>query len=163
MSILPRSEEDTLIISSQQCDTICLDEIQPLTTAQIDAINSFDLGDWANNRGWTTTYVSNTHSSINIGTIGNNGVFTGTQTTLNYIDDYLESTKPKTKYIIAGSFAEYNSFLKHKGYDSNVYIFVNTADTLRGLKDIHGYYVGSWKLRKDIEDIKLNIELANLD
>lgn len=162
MSILPRYGEDALIISSQQCDTIRLDEIQPLTTAQIDAINSFDLDYWANNRGWTTTYTNNTHSSINIGAIAGSTI-TGTSTTLNYLDDYLESTRPKTKYIIAGSFAEYNSFLKHKGYDSNVYIFVNTADTLRGLKDIHGYYVGSWKLRKDIEDIKLNIELANLD
>lgn len=66
-----------------------------------------------------------------------------------------------TKYIIAGTKKEYDDFITKRNLSKLNYVFVDSANVLRGLKDIHGFYVGSWRERKDIEEIKLSIEIAN--
>ena len=67
-----------------------------------------------------------------------------------------------TKYIIAGNYSEYNAFLKRKKFNTEEYKFVYNPSILKGLKNVHGYYVGSWKTRTDIDEIKSAIEDANL-
>lgn len=66
-----------------------------------------------------------------------------------------------TKYIIAGTKKEYDDFITKRNLSKLNYVFVDSANVIRGLKDIHGFYVGSWRERKDIEEIKSLIELAN--
>jgi hypothetical protein len=66
-----------------------------------------------------------------------------------------------TKYIIAGNIKEYDDFITKRNLSKLNYVFVYSADNLRGLNNIHGFYVGSWRERKDIEEIKSLIELAN--
>lgn len=106
--------------------------ITPLSTLQISSI-------------YTTTSSLNSINTIN---------------PISYDNDYIPVYT--TKYIIAGSYAEYKDFLKRKSFNSDEYKFVSNSNVLRGMRNVHGYYVGSWRQRTDIEDIKLAIELANL-
>lgn len=67
------------------------------------------------------------------------------------------------KYIISGNEIEYKDFIKRKGYSSDEYVYVYDAEVLLGKNNVHGYYVGSWKNREDIEEIKDAIRWCNLN
>jgi hypothetical protein len=41
-------------------------------------------------------------------------------------------------------------------------MYVDDASLLEGKHNVHGYYVGSWREREDIEDIKATIVACNL-
>lgn len=136
---------------------------QPLTTAPLSTIDT--------NQIYSLTTSQLTSLNITGSTIGaSTSPFQG-QLNLNSIHSVINQQYDlehqnigikTTKYIIAGNYSEYKNFIKRKKFDENYYKFVNNADTLRGLRNIHGYYVGSWKNRTDIEDLKLAIEIANL-
>ncbi len=61
-----------------------------------------------------------------------------------------------TCFIVAGNYDEYKNYIKEKGTD-NLYVYVYSPDQLRGLRDIKGFYIGSWRNRRDIEEIKMII------
>jgi hypothetical protein len=64
------------------------------------------------------------------------------------------------KYIIAGNYAQYRAWLFQKGYSPSEYVYVSTTDTLRGVSNPHGFFVGTYEDRPDINGIKLQIKLA---
>lgn len=59
-------------------------------------------------------------------------------------------------YVVAGTYNEYVNYARSKTGD-NFYIYVNSPDMLRGLKDPHGVFIGTWIDRPDIEYIILNL------
>lgn len=129
--------------------------MQQLTTSQYEDIGALDQ-------------YTITASSITTGAI-HSGVITGINTSGIYgtnsfytVQDEIDLPKQK-KYIVAGNYQEYKFFINKKKLDSNDFVYVNDFKTLRGLKNIHGYYIGSWRNREDISDIKLAIELANIE
>lgn len=72
-----------------------------------------------------------------------------------------EKLGPVTLYIVAGNFQEYENYVekKLKEMDSPFapevqFKYVASVDTIRGLSKIHGSYIGTYKSRPDIEDIK---------
>jgi len=136
---------------------------QPLTTVPLSTIDT--------NQIYSLTTSQLTSLNITGSTIGTSTSPLQGQLNLNAIHSIINQQYDlehqnigikTTKYIIAGNYSEYKNFIKRKKFDENYYKFVNNADTLRGLRNIHGYYVGSWKNRTDIEDLKLAIEIANL-
>lgn len=62
------------------------------------------------------------------------------------------------KYVVAGSFDEYINWLEFKGYCYTEYVYVIGPKQISGLSKINGCYVGSWRNREDINEIKLIIE-----
>jgi hypothetical protein len=74
-------------------------------------------------------------------------------------------------FIVAGN---YNQFLEYRnrkwteyreaGIDISIddFVYVSSPDSIRGRRNVHGFYIGTWDQRPDIEDIKLNIKLANV-
>lgn len=66
------------------------------------------------------------------------------------------------KYVIAGNKQEYEAYIQKKGYSDSEYMYVDDASVLEGKHNVHGYYVGSWREREDIEDIKATIVACNL-
>jgi len=68
---------------------------------------------------------------------------------------YEERHKRKT-FVVAGNYAEYVEWVERKGYNTKEYVFVYTVDTLRGIsaEDLKGIYIGSWRHRADIDEIK---------
>lgn len=57
------------------------------------------------------------------------------------------------KWIIAGNHDEYRSYLKNKKVGEFHYVFLSRIDSIRGLNDISGEFIGTWADREDIVDI----------
>ena len=65
--------------------------------------------------------------------------------------------------VIAGTYDEANNWMKrdvmrrwNAGETSSTmsdYIYCNNADRIKGMKDPHGVFIGTWRQRKDMEDI----------
>ena len=75
------------------------------------------------------------------------------------------------KLIIAGSYEQAQLWIKNDLAKRNAagettlsmseYTIVHNEDQLRGMRDPHGIFVGSWRERKDIFEI-LNMLLVNM-
>jgi len=66
-------------------------------------------------------------------------------------------------WIVSGNRQEFLSYVRRKeklGLNIENYKFVYTADQFRGLDDIKGFYIGSYKSRPDIDDIKMAIAVT---
>jgi hypothetical protein len=67
--------------------------------------------------------------------------------------------------IVAGNYAEYANYKRHKlnlalmnddaglGMEIQAYRYVDSADKIRGMRDVTGVFIGSWRSRKDILEI----------
>ena len=144
---------DHLPLSQEQIDLLTQEQVQSIligpTTSQITGLSTSTF---------TQIYSTSTLQPLQQGAIsGTYNTITGT----SLFDQTHVSIKTK-KYIIAGTEKEYKDFLKRRNFKSDGYEFVNSPLNIRGMRNIHGFYVGTWKLRKDIDEIKLAIELANL-
>lgn len=66
-------------------------------------------------------------------------------------------------FVVAGTRAEFESFIRRislKLWEEGKteislshFIYVDSCDKIRGMRDIHGWFVGSWRERKDILEI----------
>jgi hypothetical protein len=63
------------------------------------------------------------------------------------------------KYIVAGNYNEYQAYVRRKTRDQVYYKYVSDVDIIRGLSEIDGYYIGSYASRKDIEHIRVHINI----
>ena len=71
----------------------------------------------------------------------------------------------RTVYILAGNRKEFNKFVSDRRMIDIWYvnyIYIESAITLRGVDNITGYYVGSYKERPDYEEIRLEINLRKM-
>ena len=74
----------------------------------------------------------------------------------------------KSIYIVAGTHSEFKNYVitKVNTHDNSFefprYIYVHSADVLRGLSSLDGFFVGTWRERKDISEIKLVIKITKL-
>jgi hypothetical protein len=58
-------------------------------------------------------------------------------------------------YIIAGNHAEYIDWLNRKIVSPSLYVYVSGPDTIRGIRNPHGRFIGTWYKRpnQDLECI----------
>lgn len=133
--------------------------VPPLTTAQINELEYFTPMEITDLDQFTITSTSITNVAL-----GPNNISYDTNSTLSIdnLDQITIRVRNNKKYVIAGNYKEYKYFIDKKKFNPEEYVYVNDADSLRGLHDIHGYYVGTWRSRQDIDSIKLNIEMANI-
>lgn len=61
------------------------------------------------------------------------------------------------KYIIAGSYNQYRLYVREHYFDKTQYKFVSDVDSIKGLSDISGVFIGTWADRDDIMDIIVQI------
>ena len=67
----------------------------------------------------------------------------------------------KMKYVVAGNLQEYNDFVyKHRDNSNEIYHYVDSANQLKGIVNIEGYYTGTYYKRHDIEAIKDIIKMS---
>jgi hypothetical protein len=67
----------------------------------------------------------------------------------------------KKKYVVAGNYEEYRTFLhKHKDDINIVYQYVDSPRDLNGMLNIEGYYTGTYYKRHDIGEIKAMIKMS---
>ena len=67
----------------------------------------------------------------------------------------------KIKYIVSGTYKEYEEFMyKHRDDINVVYQYVDSPKTLKGLQNIEGFYIGTYYKRHDIGAIKDMIKMS---
>jgi len=73
-------------------------------------------------------------------------------------------------FIVAGNYEQYKQWVKNnidRYYAKNTsislsnFVFVSGPEIFRGYNEVHGYYVGSYEKRKDIEQIREMIRIVN--
>jgi hypothetical protein len=74
-------------------------------------------------------------------------------------------------FVISGTNEEYSKFIRikceelYRANNTSIslsnFVFVSSVDKLRGFSNPHGYFIGSWRSRRDIEDILYVIEAAS--
>jgi hypothetical protein len=73
-------------------------------------------------------------------------------------------------FIVAGTRQEYEHFIRKKadelaktGYPISLshFAFVSSPDVLRGHREVHGWFYGSYGQRKDLKDIVTQIRVIN--
>ena len=66
------------------------------------------------------------------------------------------------KYVVAGNYAEYISYIKRKGYSGREYVYVHDISTIMGIHSISGVFIGTWRDRPDIDGIQHQISMVKL-
>lgn len=69
----------------------------------------------------------------------------------------------KLTYIVSGTRAEFEDYMRHKlisGVGGN-YVFVDGPHVFIGKKEVHGFFIGTYQKRADIDHIKDMIACAN--
>ncbi|MFZ9457155.1 MAG: hypothetical protein ACO27B_07045 [Ilumatobacteraceae bacterium] len=57
-------------------------------------------------------------------------------------------------WVIAGNESQFHDYVRNKPLNGDTkYSYVYRPETLRGFRDPHGVFVGSWRTRPDIIDI----------
>ena len=79
-------------------------------------------------------------------------------------------TNVEAIYVIAGNFSQYKFFKSHLeekmhkegiAYNATRINYISDSVHLRGLRNIHGYKVGTWWDRPDIDEIELRLRLID--
>ena len=65
------------------------------------------------------------------------------------------------RYIICGDSREYFDYLKRINISTNTHVYLHDVAQIRGLSQVHGVFVGSWRERPDINDIVWAIRVIN--
>jgi hypothetical protein len=60
-------------------------------------------------------------------------------------------------YIIAGTYQEYSDWLRRKILSPSVHVCVSTPAVLRGTQNPHGWFIGTWRKRDDLEYIFMEL------
>ena len=56
-------------------------------------------------------------------------------------------------YIIAGNYEQYSLWIKKKIFSPSVHVYLTNPNTLRGVHNPHGWFIGTWYERDDMEEI----------
>ena len=73
-------------------------------------------------------------------------------------------------FIVAGNREEYEFFIRKKandlvkdGYPISLshFVYVTSSLTLLGHRDVHGWFYGTYRQRKDLRDIVMQIRVIN--
>jgi hypothetical protein len=73
-------------------------------------------------------------------------------------------------FIVAGNRQEYDFFIRKKadelaktGYPISLshFVYVSNFETLRGQRDVHGWFYGSYRQRADLTEIVMQIQIIN--
>lgn len=79
---------------------------------------------------------------------------------LDELKDLVMKDQQRYIYIVAGNNAEFMELVKSKPSEERWrYRYVSGVDVIRGLSSIEGVFYGSWRSRKDIEGIRMQIKI----
>ena len=60
-------------------------------------------------------------------------------------------------FIIAGTFEQYNHWIKKKILTPSTHVCVSTPAVLNGTQNPHGWFIGTWRDRFDLEEIFMQL------
>ena len=56
-------------------------------------------------------------------------------------------------FIIAGTYEQYKHWIKRKILSPSTHVCVSSPAVLRGVQNPHGWFIGTWRDRDDMEEI----------
>ena len=56
-------------------------------------------------------------------------------------------------FIIAGNYDQYKDWLRKKILSPSTHVCVSSPAVLRGVQNPHGWFIGTWRDRDDMEEI----------
>ena len=59
----------------------------------------------------------------------------------------------KRYYIVAGNYEQYHAWIKERGLSPKEWVYVSGRDTVRGVRNPEGRFIGTWYQRDDAFDI----------
>jgi hypothetical protein len=66
-------------------------------------------------------------------------------------------------YVIAGNSDEYHSYIRTKNNSIESYRYVRDEDSIRGIENPDGVFIGSWRKRKDIKVLMVALLVSMRD
>ena len=67
----------------------------------------------------------------------------------------------KRNYVVAGNYEQFLLWIRERGLDSSEWVYVSNRDTIRGLRNPGGRFIGTWYERKDAFDILVALRVAS--
>ena len=67
----------------------------------------------------------------------------------------------KRQYVVAGNYEQFLLWIRERGLDSSEWVYVSNRDTIRGLRNPGGRFIGTWYERKDAFDILVALRVAS--
>jgi len=74
-------------------------------------------------------------------------------------------------YVVAGNYDQYRMYVRRKiqelynqgntSISMSDFVHVHNADSLRGLQNIHGFFVGTYRERSDLQEIIQTLRIIN--
>jgi hypothetical protein len=64
------------------------------------------------------------------------------------------------KYVIAGNYNQYKTWLIHNEYEPFVWNYVSDSQMIRGIQNPTGVFIGTWYERPDIQSILTTLVIA---
>ena len=65
------------------------------------------------------------------------------------------------KFIVCGNSNEYHNYIRMNNKSPQEYVYLHDTQQFRGLSEVHGVFVGTYRQRPDIEEIVHAIRWMN--
>jgi hypothetical protein len=62
-------------------------------------------------------------------------------------------------FIIAGNYQQFQEY-QRKGYSDDILVYVSSIDTLKGIREPRGKFIGTWYKREDMLVILYQLSVA---
>jgi len=67
----------------------------------------------------------------------------------------------KIQYIVAGNYGQFAQWIRERGLSSSDWVYVSNRDTIRGVRNPGGRFIGTWYERPDAMDILVALRVAS--
>jgi hypothetical protein len=65
------------------------------------------------------------------------------------------------QYIVAGNYGQFAQWIRERGLSSSDWVYVSNRDTIRGVRNPGGRFIGTWYEREDAMDILVALRVAS--
>ena len=65
------------------------------------------------------------------------------------------------QYIVAGNYGQFAQWIRERGLSSSDRVYVTNSDTIRGVRNPGGRFIGTWYEREDAMDILVSLRVAS--
>jgi hypothetical protein len=88
-----------------------------------------------------------------LSTVTQKQLYDSKRSLLEEVEKYSTNIHSGKIFIVAGTRAEYTAWVERNGYKYTETQYVQNANSLRGIENIKGFYIGTYASRPDIQDI----------
>ena len=65
------------------------------------------------------------------------------------------------KFVVCGNSNEYHNYIRMNNKSPREYVYLHDASQMRGMSEVHGVFIGTYRERPDIEEVVHMIRMIN--